>query len=1045
MTNEGLFENLDYGAYVLSYDNEFYSENFKYTNADFNKLYFRRIRLPDGKGNVIYLMSNTFDNCLKMITHGDFVLPATYKRVFFPLWYSGRFLGKRLLINSRKLQRDRNALIKSQTKLNPYTNRTLIPTLDNILFCTSDIIDGMMKIMQNTQTRRNFSEFYSEYVSILKGMTPEPKKNSNDPNWNNRLIIIDCSAFKFDKGAKLNDNKNNPLFLLYLAFLRTRDLSTLNVDMDMLICNKNAFMKFNPKTLTNMQMWTVFRKALFKMMDIDLDEYTNSLDEKEKAEIETTGKDRLVSSVINSAVSTYTKNVSPSTKAVLANAVEDKFTAKVKEISDIDREIKKTQNEFEKSIGVKSSRSDKSSNMNKSFIHTNPVENPLTKRQERLFDAIGKQYVSLAMGTGIEIDDDYDDEYDPEDQFDDTEEFSSEDEDNIRQDVMDILTTDNDVASEVLDEIQDKVAPMKNLHTAPVNSARDKKLREEQKKKVVKDSTIEEILSRDASNVPIETSNKSKVIHTSNTNMQNITFANFDKTYLDELYVKDIVSCFDMLKDKDSPFYITGIEVKDSSNSLNYKETWTVHLTDENKKRHTIKVDIPKFQNDRFMWIDGTRRVILKQNFYNPLVKDTPDTVIITTNYNKITVKRRSTKSFNVIERIFSLIKKTGDSKMFVTGNSSSGNLKYISTLEYDELSKTLFKFESPNCTLYFSRDYIKDNIKIPAGIRGDEFFIGTENGAPIFINEDSGLDRNGRTIAEIIEENLPDDYKKIFNSIKGPTQTMYAEGKLVGEFIPVITTLIVWIGLSKTLDRMNIQWRFIPNVRKVPSSTSSRKYIRFADGVLEYESKIFAELILNGLSKMHPEKFKFNDFDSEIAYDDFIYAQFGTYNGINELKNFYEFLIDPITKDVCKDLMLPDDAAGLLIRAVELLADNKFVSKASDQSYRVRSIETIPGILYSCIAKQYKAYTKSGGRIPMTLNQECVIKELISLKTVEAYSTLNPVIEVSRMHTISTRGYRGSNSEYSYDEKKRSYDPTSVGKLAISTSAKSVGRLKLL
>ena len=85
--------------------------------------------------------------------------------------------------------------------------------------------------------------------------------------------------------------------------------------------------------------------------------------------------------------------------------------------------------------------------------------------------------------------------------------------------------------------------------------------------------------------------------------------------------------------------------------------------------------------------------IIQMQNFYNPLVKDTPDTVILTTNYNKVTIRRNSTRSLSIVERIYSLIKKTGDTKMFVTGNSSQGNMKYISTLEYDELSKSIFQF----------------------------------------------------------------------------------------------------------------------------------------------------------------------------------------------------------------------------------------------------------------------------------------------------------------------------------------------------------------
>ena len=87
----------------------------------------------------------------------------------------------------------------------------------------------------------------------------------------------------------------------------------------------------------------------------------------------------------------------------------------------------------------------------------------------------------------------------------------------------------------------------------------------------MKSETIEQVLARDGSNVPIKSENKGAVMHTSNKNMQNMTFVNFDKTYIDELYVKDLVSCFDMLKDKDSPFYITGIDIKDTSNSMIFK------------------------------------------------------------------------------------------------------------------------------------------------------------------------------------------------------------------------------------------------------------------------------------------------------------------------------------------------------------------------------------------------------------------------------------------------------------------------------------------
>ena len=40
--------------------------------------------------------------------------------------------------------------------------------------------------------------------------------------------------------------------------------------------------------------------------------------------------------------------------------------------------------------------------------------------------------------------------------------------------------------------------------------------------------------------------------------------------------------------------YILDIKVEDTSDVLNYKETWTIHLEDENLLRYTIKVDIPE-------------------------------------------------------------------------------------------------------------------------------------------------------------------------------------------------------------------------------------------------------------------------------------------------------------------------------------------------------------------------------------------------------------------------------------------------------------------
>lgn len=1040
-TNEVLFENLDYGAYALVYDAGRFEENVKYGTAEFNKLYTRRIRLPDGKGNVIYLLSSSFLGSLSMISPRNFIIPTTYRYLYYPWYLVGKFMGKRYTISINTAdKKSRSALIKEKTKLQPYATRTLTNGTTNVFFSGSDIYDAFKGIMEKMTVKKNYDSFFKEYIDLILSKSPTPnEKFANDPNSNRRVLIIDADSFKFDGSGKPDDNKTNPLYLLYLAYLRNRDMSKMNIDMDILICAKNLFIKFNPMK-ADMKTWPIFRKALFRIMNVNLDAYIDNLPEEDKGEIDISAKDHTISAVVNDVIDPYTKFSSPSTKAVLADAVERKVKQKAAETAAISQATRDTKAEISKALGspVKKDEDIFTASLKPdqtSVLHFNPGGPPMAKKGEELFKAIGG-YQAFTTTTGQMIDDDEDDEdFDrpPED-----EEELGEYEDALASDSAEVLSTDQEIVAEVLDEIQDKIVPMKNPKTAPINSARDQKLREEQKRVVVKNASIEEILARESSNVPLQSSNKASVMHSSNQNMQTVTFANFEKTYLNELYDKDIVACFDMLKDKPSPFYITGIEVRDTSNTEDLKDTWSVHLVDETGKKHTMRIDIPKFLDDRFMFLQGTKYIILMQNFYNPLVKDTPDTVILTTDYNKITIQRKATKSLNTVERIFSLIKKTGDSKMFTSGDSSRSNVKYLSTLEYDEISRRLFKFTTDSCEIWFSRDFIKENLsdKIPSDMKGKEFFIGIERGNPILINEDTALDRQGRTIAEIISQNLPPDYQAIFNSIKGPTQSMYVEAKMSGRFIPVITALIVWEGITATLNRMGIYWKFIEGTKRVPQASGNRKYIKFSNGILEYESQTFAELILNGLAKMKPEAFMFQDFESEVGYGDFMYAQWGSYSGITQIKNFYDFLIDPVAKCVCRDLFLPQDASGLLIHAVKLLCDNAYVSKANDNSYRVRSIEMIPGILYSLVSKQYQTHIQSGRRIPMTLNQRALINRLLKEKTVETYSTLNPATEVSKTHTISTKGYRGSNSEHSYDEEKRSYDPSAVGKLAISTSA---------
>ena len=132
-------------------------------------------------------------------------------------------------------------------------------------------------------------------------------------------------------------------------------------------------------------------------------------------------------------------------------------------------------------------------------------------------------------------------------------------------------------------------------------------------------------------------------------------------------------------------------------------------MEDANRKRHTVKVDIPKFIEDKFIYIGGNKKVIKKQNFLYPVVKINSETVQIVTNYNKMTITRVGTKSISSIERLKKLLKTNDAMKgYFKFGSALNSNNKHITTIEYDELSIIAINYTNKKCKLYFDQNEAK-------------------------------------------------------------------------------------------------------------------------------------------------------------------------------------------------------------------------------------------------------------------------------------------------------------------------------------------------
>jgi hypothetical protein len=527
--------------------------------------------------------------------------------------------------------------------------------------------------------------------------------------------------------------------------------------------------------------------------------------------------------------------------------------------------------------------------------------------------------------------------------------------------------------------------------------------------------------------------------------MKGVSFTNIAKEYEDKMMDHDIVSTFMSLSELPDGFYVENIEVTDVSTITSLMKNWKVSLKHKkNGSTTTLNVRIPIVKNGRFL-NNGKWYNIGKQDFPIPVLKIDRKKVIITTNYNKITVSRYDTRSLIDIstlrKAIANNIKLTGENPYTKPGSCSVSNNRFVSTVEYDEFAKQWLMFTSKiaDCEILFSRQECEKKYQFVA-VDENEFCCGMINKVPVVINTDTGLTRQGRTLSDTILATLPEDIQNDYSKIKPGKLSMYAE-ITVGVKVPLGVAIAAWEGISSLLKRSGCKYQFADKRTPVPAGHIS---IPFKDKELFIENSLQGQLIFNGFYRINTKAYEAASFDTTIMDVNSVYVDI--FNSIffkqrSQLTTFitcYNFSLDVITKDVCAHYKMPTDIAGLLLYASRMLGDNSCASENNASLYRIRSSEIIPAILHYHLAYAVSRYNNMLGSKSRTntfvFNPNTLMNELLAVNTVGIISSLNPMVELNERETVSKKGFRGVNDPHAYPRYKRLYDESMIGKDAMSS-----------
>ena len=354
-------------------------------------------------------------------------------------------------------------------------------------------------------------------------------------------------------------------------------------------------------------------------------------------------------------------------------------------------------------------------------------------------------------------------------------------------------------------------------------------------------------------------------------------------------------------------------------------------------KRFTLKFDVPKFKDNKFLVLKGNDKTISGQFILLPISKTDPDTVQIVANYNKIFIKRYGQKADSYTDRSIKTILKM-DSIKKVIGDCTIPNHAFSVPYSYEYIARMYNKIETKRHIFYFNQEEIRDKYNI-TNVKSDVLPVAYDKVSKEVIYM-TKANISGQINALL---RLHEGFEDIYNSTTKGKKYMYSKAKILNTEIPLVVVLAYNEGLSTVLNKSGIKYKV---VEKLTYDKKNDNYdaIRFADGYIEFECSESANLLMNGLKDVCTDLYSIGDINSKKTWLE-VLDTFGNRAKLADgLENFYDCMIDYMTKQCLIYYQLPTEFTEILLYANDLLSDTSSIGHTEMEGWRYRSNEIVAG-----------------------------------------------------------------------------------------------------
>lgn len=616
-----------------------------------------------------------------------------------------------------------------------------------------------------------------------------------------------------------------------------------------------------------------------------------------------------------------------------------------------------------------------------------------------------------------------------------------------------LIAGDNIVADVELTKTDDINQLTKNIQAKLSNTSIESMQRNEMLNEKYKSTTIERAgNSKDIK--PVEDSAKNKLeplkikAHLANKELETIKSAQIYEEYINKYYYEHLLMILHHFAGC-SPrmFMLENLKEEDISDNMNKVFRYSVTFESEDRSRHNMKFLLPKFYQDRYLFLNSGKKDITMQKFPYTITKTAENMTQLVGNYKKIFIERYGANINPKITRLIKFLNTVKHSKIsLIKGSSSSENARYLLPLEFDELSKNFYTMKIGDLKILFN---INAAIMEMGSYKGDSenvnylpFAKSTKNTYYIKLDTEDVVDQHGTShgnVSDFISSNITSLDKSVeekFKELSIGKKFMYSRAIIMSFKVPVIllAASLNKDGLIGVLDRAKINYNFDTKRSKVDKDLIGT--IKFQDGYLNYERFPFSNsLLIEGLNEVPTEEFSFDSFRDRETYLDVFDNMYGKRNLIEAFENFRQLFVDPITLQIQQRLNGPTDFEGILLMGSDLLVDNKFRLESSYEQSRVRGPEVILVYLYQALAEAYGKHRIDPKNNKFTIPEDAVIKLLMKSQLIDEHSSANTILELENDRRIKSKGPVGLNVDQAYTLDKRAFHPTMRGIVCLSTA----------